>query len=240
MVLLFCAGLQATLKPVIDPKPLSSSRISVPGPKYWRNIFHTDTKFILIKCNKTPFNLSLIHCKKTSKNLLLAVIVKQTELCEEMNKAPTHWDDFSEYFFMDSLNVIFQSQTILKPLFYTAENWPNPEEKIETLRILIHTPFSKWNKTSHTLSIPMINIYIKKHNQFQEKAVLSGFLKMSFNFTAGPCTSAMTAGSVDGCTHTAEPQAPAWLANVHWGCCCLQEDSQLKNNFFVFYPSCCW
>lgn len=32
MALLFCAGLQATLKPVIDPKPWSSCRISVPGP----------------------------------------------------------------------------------------------------------------------------------------------------------------------------------------------------------------
>lgn len=55
-----------------------------------------------------------------------------------MKKAPTHWDDPSEYFFMVGPNVIFQSQTILKPLFYTDENWPKQEEKKETLRLLIH------------------------------------------------------------------------------------------------------
>lgn len=43
---------------------------------------------------------------------------------------------------MGSLNVIFQSQTILKSLFYTAENWPKPEEKKETLRTLIHMPLN--------------------------------------------------------------------------------------------------
>lgn len=109
--------------------------------------FHTD------QMQQNPIFTNFNTLKKTSKNLLLAVIVKQTELlCEEMKKAPTHWDDLSEYFFMGNLNVIFQSQIILNSnsLFYTAEKLEEKKETEDTNHTFLNLYLS-WMKENHTL-----------------------------------------------------------------------------------------
>lgn len=68
-----------------------------------------------------------------------------------MKKAPKpFWADFSEYSFMVCLNAIFQSQTLLKLLFYKDENWLKEEQKKEALRILIHMPLNVFMREKTT------------------------------------------------------------------------------------------
>lgn len=68
-----------------------------------------------------------------------------------MKKAPKpFWADFSEYSFMVCLNAIFQSQTLLKLLFYKDENWLKEEQKKEALRILIHMPLNVFMREKNT------------------------------------------------------------------------------------------
>lgn len=49
----------------------------------------------------------------------------------------------------------------------------------------------EWEKTNHAWWAHMINVLTIKYNQFQEKAIISGVLKMILSFTAGPWISAL-------------------------------------------------
>lgn len=178
--LLVCAGPWASLKPELSTFCGTLTQKHWPAAEFQYQLltaegilFTLKSSFVLIKCKKYPFHLSLIliHCKRLQGTLYLSVTIEQTEfLCEEMKKASTHWANLSEYSFMDCLNAIFPSQTILKSLFYTDENltkagtgkW-NLEDTNPYAPKCIYT-FPKWEKNNYTLWVHMINIHIIKCN----------------------------------------------------------------------------